>query len=165
MLTAANVHVLLGLLSMVAACNGAVQDLSASNDVGDASVEDTSGRDSTRDALRAQSCPPLDSFCTPQMQSFSCSTLWGDLQEDCRHKTACGAFNVLHDPGADYASDYYYDAVTGKLIAVFTGTTPHDSFVCIAGPQRLPPGIPNPSCDPQIANQCALDAGRDATGE
>jgi len=75
-------------------------------------------------------------------------------------RSDCGAYHVVSVGVSDASGDYYYDTVTGNLVAIVVASGLSDSLMCYAGP----PTFTLPVCagaGSEPLSQCA-DGGADA---
>ena len=159
---------------VVVSPHDAGEDVASAHDAGrDVALPRDAGRaDATRDAAPRDAAivcsqPIGPSQCTSDAAN-ACRRTWaevlatppacGPFVYEYESRGTCGAYNEAEFVGGTQKGMYYYDATSGKLVAVYTmsGTTPS----CYEGP---PVGIP--TCDlPAADNRCLRDAGTGARG-
>jgi len=77
-------------------------------------------------------------------------------------RAACGGYHVITIALVDANRSDYYDAATGRLVAVVIANGSNGTTTCVAGPAG---GFTLPTCTGAISEplpQCLLDGGADA---
>jgi hypothetical protein len=83
----------------------------------------------------------IDQACT---EPGSCVLTWDEARIDSTFcavplrapplRIECGAYHVASLPFTDYSRTYYYDAITGALVAIVTANASDRTTACEAGP-------------------------------
>jgi hypothetical protein len=107
----------------------------------------------------------IDQACT---DPGSCVLTWDEAQIDSTFCDAlrapplrieCGAYHILSLPFVESSRTYYYDAVTGRLVAIVTAKATDRTTTCEAGPAG---GFVPPVCGGAGSETLAcFDAGAD----
>src|SRR4029077_10573033 len=88
------------------------------------------------------------------------STFCGVALREAPLRIECGAYHVVSLPFVDYSRTYYYDAVTGMLVAIVTANASDRTTTCEAGPAA---GFVTPVCTDGAGSQTLVcfDGGAD----
>jgi hypothetical protein len=79
----------------------------------------------------------------------------------------CGAYHVASLPFIDYSRTYYYDAVTGSLVAIVTANAADRTTTCEAGPAGgfVPPVCTGAGSETLVCFDGGADAGTDGAAD
>lgn len=150
------------LLAVVAsgACSSsdeAARETDAGLQPGDAASDGDSGADGYSDCAMplSDACANKPGLCAvdwPSDVMTFCSTYQGSFFKSV--SLACGPYYRLISNGVDMGYSFYYEKVSGKLLAVVFHNYNHETATCVGGPADFV----EPICDTSVELDCQ-DAG------